>query len=157
MTDVARIATIERRSGGDYFGVSPSLARAKVARDKKPPPPAIAKPVAVPAIVPPTIELNGRVLAKVADYDGLWSAIRERVDEMEITREELNSQAQMQDGYAGKLLGPKQVKRFGIASLGKTLGAIGCRLLLVEDPVLTAKVMARYKKRTRPLRGTLSE
>jgi hypothetical protein len=128
------------------------LSDAKVAREKKPPPAAVAKPVAAPAIVRPSIKINGRPLAVIADYDDLWRGIRGRVDAMGITREELNSQAKMQDGYTGKLLGPAQIKKFGIASLGKTLGAIGCKLLLVEDREATAKLMSHYKKRQRPLR-----
>jgi hypothetical protein len=154
---LATIATIERkveyRSGGEYF-VSPSLARAKVAREKKPPPaPAAPKPVAVPAIVRPSIPINGRVLAKFADYDGMWGALRGRVDEMGLTREELDHLSGNQPGYSGKLLGPRQVKKFGKHSLGNTLGATATYLVLVEDPVQTAKIIARCKKRVRALRS----
>ena len=149
--------TLHNRPGRKLgWGISPNIVRASASREKKPRPKAAAPknpPAVVRAFVPPSVEINGRALAVIADYDDLWRGIRGRVDSMGITREELNYQAKMQDGYAGKLLGAKQVKKFGIASLGKTLGAIGCRLLLVEDPVLTAKIMAHYKKRVRPLRA----
>jgi hypothetical protein len=101
---------------------------------------------------PPAIKIKGRVLAEFADYNGLQQGIRGRVDAMEMTREELDHQSGNQPGYSGKLLGPKQVKKFGIVSLGNTLGGIGCKLLLVEDPEQTAKIMARCKLRERPLR-----
>ena len=92
------------------------------------------------------------MLAEFADYKGLHQSIRGRVDAMRITREELDHQSGNQPGYSGKLLGPKQTKKFGIVSLGNTLGGIGCKLLLVEDPVQTARIMARCKLRERPLR-----
>jgi hypothetical protein len=90
----------------------------------------------------PSIEISGRVLAIMADYDGIWKAIRDRVDAMQVTRETLNGMANLQDGYMGKLLGGAQVKKFGKQSLGKTLGAIGCDLALIEDEIQTAKIRA---------------
>jgi hypothetical protein len=128
------------------FGVSVNLTHAKVARDPKPPAPAPrAKPrlqEVAPAIDQPSIEINGRPLAIIADYDQLWAAIRARVDAMQITRETLNGMANLQDGYMGKLLGGAQGKRFGKRSLGATLGAIGCDLALIEDEIQTAKIRA---------------
>ena len=88
----------------------------------------------------------------IADYDAFVDAIRERVDEMGMTRLELDHQAGMQEGYSGKILGPKHVKIFGMKSLGDTLGAIGCKLLLVEDSEQTAKMRARITPRQHPVR-----
>jgi hypothetical protein len=133
------------------FGVSVNLTHAKVARDPKPPAPRTphTKPMpkpkrqeVAPAINQPSIEINGRPLAIFADYDGLWRAVRDRVDAMQITRETLNGMANLQDGYMGKLLGGAQGKKFGKQSLGKTLGAIGCDLALIEDEIQTAKIRA---------------
>jgi hypothetical protein len=53
-----------------------------------------------------------------------------------------NGMAELQDGYIGKLLGGQKRKKFGKLSLGKTLGAIGCELALIEDEILTAKIRA---------------
>jgi hypothetical protein len=53
-----------------------------------------------------------------------------------------NGMAEPQDGYIGKLLGGQKRKKFGKLSLGKTLGAIGCELALIEDEILTAKIRA---------------
>jgi hypothetical protein len=91
----------------------------------------------------------GRLLA---DYDALVEAVRDRVDEMGLTRHELDHQAGMQEGYSAKILGPKRGKVFGMKSLGDTLGAIGCKLLLVEDEAQTARIRARMKPRQRPVR-----
>jgi predicted transcriptional regulator len=88
----------------------------------------------------------------IADYDAFVDAIRERVDEMGMTRLEFDHQAGMQEGYSEKILEPKHVKIFGMKSLGDTLGAIGCKLLLVEDSEQTAKMRARITPRRRPVR-----
>jgi hypothetical protein len=112
-------------------------------------------PAAPPAIDQPSIEIRGRVLAVFSDYDGLWNAVRARVDAMGITRLELDHLSGNQEGYSGKLLGAKQVKKFGKQSLGATLGATCCKLVLVEDPEATAKMLARAKKRRRPVRSAM--
>jgi len=88
--------------------------------------------------------------------DALWRAFRTRVDAMKITRLELDHLSGLQEGCSGKLLGAAQVKNFGRHSLGMTLGATCCKLVLVEDPEATAKMMARAKKRQRPIRETKS-
>jgi hypothetical protein len=99
---------------------------------------------AVPA--PPTdappLKIEGRVLAVIENYDELWSAIRIRVDEMGMTRHELDHLSGMQEGYSGKVLGPAQIKKLGPESLGATLGAICCKLILFEDPDATSKIKA---------------
>lgn len=92
------------------------------------------------------------VARMISDYDEFVAAVRARADEMEMTRLEIDHQAGLCSGYSGKLLGPRQVKGFGKVSLGPMLGALGCRLLLVEDPVQTAKILARRTPRERPIR-----
>jgi hypothetical protein len=110
------------------------------------------KPAPVEAVASPAIEIKGRVLAEIADYDGLWSAVRVRLEAMGITRREFDHLTGLQEGYSGKLLGAAQRRRFGKESLGATLGGICCKLVLVEDPEATAKMLARAKKRRLPLR-----
>jgi hypothetical protein len=155
MTDA--LATISdnrtRRRGNDWgTGLSPAIERARAAREPKPQKPVAAikpAPVIVQAIAPPSIEITGRVLAIFADYNGQWAAIRERVEAMGITRLQFDHLTGLQEGYSGKLLGEAQRRRFGKESLGATLGGIGCKLVLVEDPAATAKIMARVEKRKR--------
>lgn len=45
-----------------------------------------------------------------------------------------------QSGYSGKVLGPKQVKKFGKQSLGSTVGGLGCYFALVDDPEQSEKL-----------------
>jgi hypothetical protein len=148
-----------RNHSNGYYGtsVSPSLSRAKVARDPKPPAPRTprAKPEAAPVeapTIPPSIKVEGRVLAKFTDYAGLQNAICARIDALALTRLEIDFLAGLQSGYAGKLCGPAMVKRYGMVSLGAMLGAIGCELMLVESTEATARVMSRAQKRQRPIR-----
>lgn len=142
------------------WGISPATARASASREKKTEPPVAAikpkpAPVEAPAIVPPSIEITGRVLREVEDYCGLWNSFRQRIDELGLTRAEVSYLAGLQEGYVGKLAGPAMVKKYGIVSLGATLSALGCKLVLVEDPEATAKVMERAQKRRRPLRKSV--
>jgi hypothetical protein len=83
----------------------------------------------------------------ISSYDELIAAIRDRVDEMDISRHELDHLAGLASEHSGKLLGAKRVKVFGKVTLGPTLGAIGCKLLLVEDAEQTAKIRARARSR----------
>jgi hypothetical protein len=114
-------------------------------------------PAALPAIDQPSIEVRGRVLAVFSDYDGLWNAVRARVDAMGITREALNDRAKLQDGYLGKVLGGAKRKKFGWLSLGATLDAIGCKLALIEDTTQTERILQRMTPRQRPVRQPKAE
>jgi hypothetical protein len=92
----------------------------------------------------------------ISTYDELVDAVRDRCDEMSMTRAELDHQAGLADGHAGKLLCPAHLKRFGMRSLELVLGGIGCKLALIEDPAQAAKIRARMKPRERPLRQAAS-
>jgi hypothetical protein len=134
-----------KNNTGRRWGVSPNFEHSKVAREKKlqQPKPAVAPPPPKPASRP----ASPTVARMISSYDELIAAIRDRVDEMDISRHELDFLAGLATGHSGKLLGPKRVKAFGKVTLGPTLGAIGCKLLLVEDAEQTAKIRARARPR----------
>jgi hypothetical protein len=92
-----------------------------------------------------------------SNYDGFLEAVRERVDAMGMTRLELDHLTGLQSGMSGKILGRRKSKRFGEVSFDATLPAIGCRLILVEDAELTAKIMARMTPRQRPIQPPKAE
>jgi hypothetical protein len=108
----------------------------------------------VPAAAPPPIAIKGRVLAQVTEYQELWSAMKGRVSELQITMLELDGLSEAADGYSAKILGPSQTKSFGKKSLGRMLRGTGTFLVLVEDAQATAKIKAIAKKRRRPIRPT---
>jgi len=90
--------------------------------------------------------MSARLGRLISDYGGLLEAFRERAKELEISREGIDSVAGWADGYAGKLLGGAAAKRrkiIGPVSLELMLGALGLKLILVEDPEATARTLAR--------------
>jgi hypothetical protein len=89
----------------------------------------------------------------IGDYGDLVVGARDRADAMGMTRLEIDEQAGLQSGYSGKLLSMNPVKCFGPVSLGAMLGAIGCKLLLIEDPVQTERILSRRQMRERPILG----
>jgi hypothetical protein len=134
-----------RRHHDRPFGVSVNFTHAKVARDPKTPAPAPRAKPKQPRrqdVAPAIVRIKGRVLAIFSDYDGLWSAVRARVDDLNLTRLELDYLSGAQSGYHSKLLCGARIKKFGRCSLGDTLGAIGCELALIEDEIQTAKIRA---------------
>ncbi|MEY9384645.1 hypothetical protein ABIF93_002902 [Bradyrhizobium japonicum] len=78
----------------------------------------------------------------VPDYDALVGALRERSEQMEIARLELDRLSGLADGYAGKVLSPTRIKSIG-SSLGPLLQTLGLILVVVEDPAARDKTLAR--------------
>lgn len=72
-------------------------------------------------------------LASVSDYAGLVDALRDRKESLGLTDRAIEEIAGFHGGYAGKLLGEMHVRTFGQMSLGAILGALGLRIVLVED------------------------
>lgn len=80
----------------------------------------------------------------------LVAAIRERVAEVGITQQTLDHVAGWADGFAGKVLGPRQVRRLGPASLRLVLDALAlgiAAVVLVEDPDQAARMRPRWQPR----------
>jgi hypothetical protein len=142
------VRAVNERTRHGKFGwtISPNLEHAAVAREKK----KAAKPVpsdVTPAPPPAVLRRNTAALGRlISDYGGLLEAFRERAKELEISREGIDQVAGWADGYAGKLLGGAAAKRrkiIGPLSLELLLAALGLKLILVEDPVATARTLAR--------------
>src|SRR6267142_3990332 len=90
--------------------------------------------------------MSARLGRLISDYGGLLEAFRERAKELEISREGIDQIAGWADGYTGKLLGGAAAKRrkiIGPLSLELMLGALGLKLILIEDPEATARTLAR--------------
>lgn len=93
------------------------------------------------------LELTPMVV--VSNYAELVIALRERADELELTREDLDHLAELSSGYAAKLLLPNAGQRMGAPSergrlqkgralgpqtLGPLLKSLGLRLIVAHDP-----------------------
>ena len=94
-----------------------------------------------------TMETAGTVeprqIGSAVDYQGLLELFRLRANELNVSRDVLDEVSGLGARYVSKLLGPRPVRRVGMATLGPLLGALGVRLMLVED----ADAMRRFGSR----------
>ena len=88
-----------------------------------------------------------RVLAQVTDYAGLHQALRDRCDQLSVSRETLDHLTGLQSGYCSKLLAKTRIKNIGPQSLGPLLTVLGLRLLVAEDPAAMARFGPSLEKR----------
>lgn len=89
--------------------------------------------------------MSDGVLAIVTDYPGLHAALRARAEQLGVSRETLDDLAGLTNGHTAKLLSPQPFKVLGPMSMGALLGALGLKLVVIED----AEQIARIKKHTR--------
>ena len=88
-------------------------------------------------------------LVRVESYDDLVHALRARVDQLGISQETLAALARLQ-GYSSDVLGLKpqgNMRSLGRMSFGCVLGALGLKIVLVEDRDALAKVRERLIER----------
>ena len=83
----------------------------------------------------------------ITSYDGLVDMLRERADELGATREQIDYVGGLQQGYCGKLLGPRHVRTLGRVSFGCILQALGIRLVAIPDEHALARVAHHYGRR----------
>lgn len=79
--------------------------------------------------------------------DDLLTAVRGRKDDKALSDELLGEIAGFCPGQLGKYIGPSRAKCPTLASLYLLLGALGCGLVLVEDPEATARMAKRWERR----------
>lgn len=90
---------------------------------------------------------------EVHDYEGLQLALRERAEELNVSRLTLDEATGLPSGYSGKLLCMPPVKSLGPISLGLMLQALGLKLFVAEDYDALAKISRRLvpkKRSTQP-------
>jgi hypothetical protein len=131
-----------RRYHRPGYGVSVNFTHAKVAREKPP------APVEAPPIAPPTIARPPSPIGRlIATYDDVVDVFRARADELELSRLEIDHLSGLASGHSSHLLAKKHTQRFGVISLRLMLDTLGLRLLVVEDPDLTARTLKRRTPR----------
>jgi hypothetical protein len=94
-----------------------------------------------------------RELAVVCDYDGLHTALRERVNELNISRETLDAVSGIPAGYSGKLLCVPPMRALGRVSFGPVLQSLGLCLIVAEDGDALARVADQLVARKHGLRA----
>jgi hypothetical protein len=127
-----------------------NLARAKVAREPKPPPAPVARievaPIVQPSIANPHPPVVGRA---IKNYDDVIDAFRDRADDLEISRHEIDRLTGLADAHASMLLTKSCMKVFGPQSLPLMLQVLGLRFRIEEDPEQTALTLRRRERRMR--------
>jgi hypothetical protein len=152
MTDTLAITADNKRGGGKcrpWSGVPANLTRAKVAREKKPVAP--DTPIEATPIPPPSIATSrppviGRA---ITNYDEVLDAFRDRADELEISRQEIDRLTGLADAHASMLLTKSHMKLFGPVSLPLMMAVLGLRFRVEEDPKQTALTLRRRERRSR--------
>jgi hypothetical protein len=137
------------RRGNLGWAIPPNIERASASHEKKKTQArqTVTAAEKTPKNNCPLPQPSAAVARMISSYDDLVSAFRERVDGLNISRRELDHLAGIAAGHSGKLLGERQVKRFGAVTLGPVLGALGLKLILIEDPEQTVKIRKRAEQR----------
>jgi hypothetical protein len=87
---------------------------------------------------------------EIYSYDDLLLALRDRVENLGISRETVGALAGAPDGYAQKVLSLSQTRRIGFQSLSGFLSALSVKLVLVEDTAALERNSPLYKPRNDP-------
>lgn len=91
-----------------------------------------------------------RQLGMVADESDLVRIFRARMEELNVSRAELDAELDLPGGYSSKRLALPQLKYYGRDAFWNTAEALGMAIVVVEDPAATARYAARLKQRSKP-------
>ena len=86
------------------------------------------------------------------DMEALTDAIRERVEDLNVSRTEIDEAGQLLPGYAAKLLCDPPMRGLGQKTLGPVLKATGLALIVVIDDERFAPLKDTLTKRKRTVR-----
>jgi hypothetical protein len=89
------------------------------------------------------------VIAVARDYLGLVAALRERCAELKMTYETLEAIAGLSTRHVNKLLAPEPTRSFGPMSFDAVLGALACKVALIDDPERRERILQQWQYRPR--------
>jgi hypothetical protein len=95
----------------------------------------------------PIMTDSPRHLGTARSYDDLHRILRDRAEELDVSRQEIDSASGLQDGYTSKILSPRPTKKLGAISMGLMLETLGLALIVVEDPVAIERTTRKLAKR----------
>jgi hypothetical protein len=75
-----------------------------------------------------------RPIAIVRSYTELQRTVVAWCEQIGMTRAELDAEAGLTDGYAGKLLAARARKKLGLVTLGRVMAGAGLVLIVAVDP-----------------------
>src|SRR6476620_3634046 len=88
-----------------------------------------------------------RVLTEINTFEGLRLALRDRRVALDVSCETVDELAGIAAGHTSKLLSPTGLKKLGNVTLPLLLGALGLRLILIEDGPALERVRSRLVPR----------
>jgi len=86
-------------------------------------------------------------LGEVHSYDELLAVLGARIVDLNASYETIDHVAGLPSRYTSRIFGPARGKRLGPVSLAAILGALGVKLIVVEDPEQLARIRRRLTKR----------
>jgi hypothetical protein len=95
------------------------------------------------------------IVAEIHSTRDIHVALRDRFDEIGISRLTIDTAAGLTEGHASKLLAPDPIRRFGDVSLWPTLEVAGLKMVLIEDPDALARTSKLRKRDQRKVRTDL--
>lgn len=150
-SNAVNVGTRQRTMGRPWRHLSPAIERAHASRERpgvvvqsQPP----QKGDRSPAPAPRYIDVNPPFApTEITDYDSLHALLRARADQLRVSRETIDAVTGLPEGYCGKALGRRQVKRLGHISLGLMLDVLCVRLIAVPDDEAFARNRLRLVQR----------
>ena len=92
-----------------------------------------------------------RGIGRVEHSEQLLAVLRRRVEELELSHENLDGLVGWSPGYSGKLLSNPPTKRLGHFCLFLLLDALALDVLLIESPERLERLKHRHVQRRRPV------
>jgi hypothetical protein len=83
----------------------------------------------------------------IRSYADLMRELRARVENLNISRVEVDRLSGMCGGYSSKVLAPRPLKNLGMTTLPLMLGALGVALRLEVDPEAMERITRSVEKR----------
>lgn len=104
---------------------------------------------------PNLLDASGRyeIYRVFTDREGLLDALRDRVDELQFARSQVDAAGKLTSGHAAKILCDPPIKHLGDISIRKMLRGTGLVVALVKNDERFAEVRDRLGKRKRPPMG----
>jgi hypothetical protein len=111
---------------------------------------ALGAVIVLTSMLPDTMAAPSPAPVLIRDERELIAALRERLRELGITYETLDTAALLPDGYASKILCEHPVRRMGALSMWSILGTLGYEIALVHNPDLLARFRDKLVTREHP-------
>ena len=86
-------------------------------------------------------------IATVRDHNELLVAIRQRVEQLDLSHSTVEYLSGLQSGYLSKVVANPPPKRMQPFTWFLILQALGCELQIVENPQLMERLKPRFEKR----------